>query len=280
MRILVTNDDGMHSRGLWAVAEALAEVGDVTIVAPDREQSGVGTSVTIRRAIRLNRLPRHRNLTAYSLEGTPGDCVLLAIGGLMGEGIDLLVSGINEGANVGDNILVSGTVGAALQGYFHGIPSIAISVDEIHRPEVAAAARTAAILARAIQDGGFGSEPVLLNVNLPNLPVERLKGAAITEMAHRAFTLAVARETDAKGHQVCRITGQLKTGDLQEGTDAWALQQGLISISPIDHSFRYRGDLTQLAGLAARIFDQVQSPKLPTRNPEPETRNSELETRS
>ena len=259
VKILVTNDDGMHSRGLWAVAEALAEVGDVTIVAPDREQSGVGTSVTIRRAIRLNRLPRHRNLTAYSLEGTPGDCVLSAIGGLMGEGIDLLVSGINEGANVGDNILVSGTVGAALQGYFHGIPSIAISVDEIHRPEVAAAARTAAILARAIQDGGFGSEPVLLNVNLPNLPVERLKGAAITEMAHRAFTLAVARETDAKGHQICRITGQLKTGPLQEGTDAWALQQGLISISPIDHSFRYHGDLTKLAGLAAHVYDGVHS---------------------
>lgn len=260
MKILVTNDDGMHSRGLWAAAEALAEVGDVTVVAPDREQSGVGTSITIRRPIRLNRLPRHRHLTnlaAYSLEGTPGDCVLVAIRSLMSEGIDLLVSGINEGANTGDNILVSGTVGAALQGYFHGIPAIALSVDEIRRPEVAGAARLAALLARGFAAGGFGREPILLNVNLPNLPIDRLKGAAVTQMAHRAFSLAVAREQDAKGHEVCRLTGQYESADPIEGTDVWAIRQGLISISPIDHSFQFKGDRAGFEGLAEKLFAEL-----------------------
>jgi 5'-nucleotidase len=254
LKILVTNDDGMHSRGLWALADALSEVGDVTLIAPDREQSGVGTSITIRRDLRISRLPRRGRIEAYSLEGTPSDCVLLAIGGLMKDGIDLIVSGINEGANIGDNILMSGTVGAALQGYFHDISSIAISVAELRRPEAGPSARTAAVLARGIAAGWFGEGPVLLNVNLPNLPADRLKGVAITEMAHRAYTLNITRETNVKGHDVCRVGGQLRTGPLEEGTDAWAIRNGLISISPIDHSFQFRGDRDRWAGLADRVF--------------------------
>lgn len=253
MNILVTNDDGMHSRGLWALAEALSEAGNVTIVAPDREQSGVGTSITIRRALRLNRLPRRGKVVAYSLEGTPADCVLVAIGGLL-DSVDLVVSGINEGANVGDNILVSGTVGAALQGYFHGIPSMAVSVSELKRPEVEPAANAALWLARALTAGRFGEDTVLLNVNLPNRPLDGLKGLLFTEMAHRAFSLAVSRETDVKGNAVCRITGELKTGEAGEGTDAWAIREGYISVSPIDHSFRFRGDRSRLAGLGEEIF--------------------------
>ncbi|HEX2172913.1 MAG TPA: 5'/3'-nucleotidase SurE [Dehalococcoidia bacterium] len=258
MKILVTNDDGMHSRGLWALADALSEVGDVTLIAPDREQSGVGTSITIRRELRLNRLPRRGKVAAYSLEGTPSDCVLLAIGDLMRDGIDLIVSGINEGANVGDNILMSGTVGAALQGYFHDISSIAISVAELRRPEVGPSARTAAVLARGIAAGWFGPGTVLLNVNLPNLPADKLTGAAITDMAHRAYTLNITREKNVKGHDVCKVGGQLHTGPLVEGTDAWAIRNGLISISPIDHSFQFQGDRDKLDGLAETIFEGIK----------------------
>lgn len=258
MNILVTNDDGMHSRGLWALAEALGEAGRVTIIAPDREQSGVGTSISIRRPLRLNRLPRRGTDRAYSLEGTPADCVLVAIGGLL-DSVDLVVSGINEGANVGDNILVSGTVGAALQGYFHGIPSMAVSVSELRNPEVQPAARTALHLAKALAAGRFGKDTTLLNVNLPNKPRDQLKGVVFTEMAHRAFILTTTRETDIKGNDVCRVGGELRKGDLKEGTDAWAIREGYVSISPIDHSFHFRGDRSRLDGLADELFAALGS---------------------
>ncbi|MEE8473496.1 MAG: 5'/3'-nucleotidase SurE, partial [Dehalococcoidia bacterium] len=146
MRVLVTNDDGIHSRGLWSLVRELAGVAEVTVVAPDREQSGVGTSVTLHHALRLRReRTRVRGVEAYSVEGTPADSVIIAVGHVMKEGVDLVISGINEGANLGNDIFISGTVGGALQGYFYGITSLAIGVAALEDHRFGPAARLAGL---------------------------------------------------------------------------------------------------------------------------------------
>ena len=129
MRILVTNDDGIHSPGLWSVAEALKPLGEVIVVAPDRDQSGISAAMTLLAVVRAEEVQAQiEGVKAFSVEGTPGDCVILANGTLVKEPFDLVVSGINQGANFGLDIMNSGTVGAAFHGYFRGIPSIAVSV--------------------------------------------------------------------------------------------------------------------------------------------------------
>ena len=129
MRILVTNDDGFLARGMWLLVKGLREVGEVVVVAPDREQSAVGSSVTLHHPLRARKVKSpYEDVDSYCVEGTPADCVILALGHLLDTEIDVIFSGINEGVNLGDDVLISGTVGAALQGYIKGIPSIAISV--------------------------------------------------------------------------------------------------------------------------------------------------------
>ena len=129
LNILVTNDDGIYAEGLWVVARELQKIGDVTVVAPDRDQSGVGTSVTLRTPLRFNEIKSPVNgITAYKVEGTPADSVIMALRVAMKNNIDLVVSGINEGSNLGNDVFISGTVGAAIQGYSYGISSMAVSV--------------------------------------------------------------------------------------------------------------------------------------------------------
>ena len=185
MKILVTNDDGFYARGLWLLARELSKVGDVVIVAPDREQSAVGSSMTLHHPLRVRKVRSPlEGVPRYSVEGTPSDCVILALGRLLTDKVDLVFSGINEGANLGDDVLLSGTVGAALQGYFKGIPSVAISVGAIKDVHFDVAAKLAGILAQ--QMGDIPRE-VLLNVNLPNLPFEKIKGIEVTKLGRRSF---------------------------------------------------------------------------------------------
>ena len=244
MRILVTNDDGIEAEGLWALAQAMSELGPTLIVAPEHTQSGVGTSVTLRRAMNIceveSRVPGVR---AYSVDGTPGDCVILGLRRVAKERITLLVSGVNAGANVGNEILVSGTVGATWQGYFRGLNSMAVSLDLQRHPGAplyTEAARVAKALVQRLSDripSGF-----LLNMNVPNIRLENIAGVALTRVARGAyFKLDDVGEGSARSYQ-----STLRT-DLAppEHTDMWALVNDMVSITPLE------GDLSDHALIQA-----------------------------
>lgn len=232
MRILVTNDDGVYARGLWTLVAALKEVGEVVVVAPDREQSAVGSSVTLHQPLRAREIsPPVSGVKSYSVEGTPADCVILALRNLIDSEIDLMVSGINEGSNLGDDVLISGTVGAALQGYLNGIPSIALSVGALEDVHFDAAARLAVVLTRIIANGPLPKE-MLLNINLPNLPLSQIQGIEFTQLGRRSYGDMIKEGHDGKRKYYWIVRGKPEWQP-EEGTDIWALLKDKISITPL-----------------------------------------------
>jgi 5'-nucleotidase len=234
LNILITNDDGVHSPGLWALVEALKKVGDVTVVAPDRDKSGVGASMTLLDVVRIQEIAPHvEGVKAIAVEGTPADCVILATESLVKEKIDLVVSGINQGSNLGLDILTSGTVGGAFQGYFRQIPSIAVSVASLTNLQYEAAAQTAAILARAIFDGVYPS-PLLLNVNLPNTSPASISGVEITKLGPRLYLENVSAESNGRRTHYWIRHNKPSGFTPDEDTDVRALRAGKIAITPVD----------------------------------------------
>lgn len=253
MNILVTNDDGIESPGLWALAEAMNRVGETLIVAPEKQQSGVGTSVSLHSDMSVVEVPPSiQGVRAYAVGGTPTDCVILGLRRLAQGHIGLIVSGINLGPNVGSDIPYSGTVMATLQGYFRKIPSIAISLATRERgeePRFDVVSKVAESLALSVQSGKIPTDAIL-NTNVPNIPLEQIKGIVTTRAASSGYVSLT--EVEGNGslrystsihkpasayfpHQVvnARVT--------EEGTDIWAINAGLISITPLhldvtDHS--------------------------------------------
>lgn len=235
MKILVTNDDGVYADGLWQLVKELRDVGTVTVVAPDRDQSGVGTSVTLGQPLRLSEIRSLvKEVKAYSVEGTPADSVILALRLAMKDGIDLIVSGINEGPNLGNDVFISGTVGAALQGYFYGIPAIAFSVAAFGSLHFGVAARLARLLAGELVDKGL-SQKLLLNVNLPNLPREEIEGIEITKLGEREYVDKIEPGHDGKRQYYWIMRGE-PDWNMIPGTDVWALKQNRISITPLPNN--------------------------------------------
>jgi 5'-nucleotidase len=245
-RILVTNDDGVYSEGLRLLARALAPLGEVVVVAPDREQSATGHSLTLSRPLRMQRLEENW----YAVDGTPTDCVNLAVLWLLKENPpDLVVSGINFGLNVGDDVTYSGTVSATFEGSLLAIPSIAFS------QEVAKGfsfARSAALAGRFV--GSLFAESalprdLLLNVNFPAAPP---KGVVFTRLGKRVYRQSVVEKTDPRGHRYFWIAGTPEWQD-DEGTDHEAVQKGFASVTPLHLDLTdYRG-LAGYAGLASRL---------------------------
>jgi 5'-nucleotidase len=235
LQILITNDDGVHADGLWALAKELKEIGKVTVAAPDRDQSGSGTAVTLRQPLRLKEVKAPiGGIQAYSVEGTPGDSVILAIRHAIKDKIDLVVSGINEGPNLGNDVFISGTIGAALQGYFYGIPAIAISVAAFTGLKFELAARIARKLAEGFQNKHL-PQKLLLNVNVPNLETERIEGIEITRLGDRSFTDRIDQGHDGK-RDYYWITRGVPEWSVVPGTDVWALEQNRISVTSFpDH---------------------------------------------
>lgn len=232
MRILVTNDDGVYADGLWALAKELRDVGTVTVVAPDRDQSGTGTSVTLRYPLRLTQIGSPlEGVDAYSVEGTPADSVILALRLAVKDGVDLIVSGINEGPNLGDDVFISGTVGAALQGNFYSIPAIALSIGAFESLHFDVAARLAKILASGLVDRGLPRR-LLLNVNVPNLPREKIEGVEVTRLGEREYADRIEPGHDGKRQYHWIMRGESKWR-MVPGTDVWALKQNRISITPL-----------------------------------------------
>jgi 5'-nucleotidase len=232
LKILVSNDDGVYSEGLWTLVKELTQIAEVSVVAPDRDQSGSGTSITLRHPLRMVKIkPPVNGVTAYSVEGSPADSVILAIRLILKEGVNLVVSGINEGPNLGDDVYVSGTVGAALQGFFYGIPSLAFSIAAFGDLHFEVAARLSRVMISELADRGF-SERMLLNVNLPNLPPDKLEGIEITRLGERKYVDRIEPGHDGKRQYHWIMRGKPEWKSIS-GTDIWALEKNKISITPL-----------------------------------------------
>lgn len=233
MRILVTNDDGIHAEGLWALARALQPIGNVSVVAPETNFSGSGTAKTLITKIRARaaRSPLD-DITAFSVQGTPTDCVILANEFLFDKPFDLLISGINPGANMGGNLFSSGTFGAAWHGHTRGIPSIAISVSSITNVKYKVAATVAKIIAqRCINDPP--SKPFVLNVNLPNIASRKIVGVEITHLATTGWSETVEQDPDdCESHYRIKQNNP-PPNESPNGTDVWAILNNRISITPV-----------------------------------------------
>ena len=228
MRILVSNDDGYFAPGISVLAEALASCAEVTVVAPERDRSGASNSLTLDRPLTVRRAANG----FFYVNGTPTDCVHLAVTGLLEELPDLIVSGINYGANMGDDTIYSGTVAAATEGFLLGIPSIAISLVAQGGGHFATAGRVACELIRRFAAGPLG-QPVLLNVNVPDLPHSDLRGRAVTRLGKRHKAEPVVKSTTPRGEIVYWVGAAGGAQDAGPGTDFHAAASGTVSITPL-----------------------------------------------
>lgn len=247
MRILLSNDDGIHAPGLRVMAEALQQLGELTVVAPDRNRSGASNSLTLSRPLRIT---EHQQ-NWFSVDGTPTDCVHLAVTGLIEQLPDMVVSGINAGANLGDDTLYSGTVAAAMEGRFMGLPAIAVSNVAFQPQHYDAAARA---VVRILKD--LPSHPLpsgsILNINVPDVPYEQLKGVEVTRLGYRHIAEEMVRDHDPRGRPMYWIGPAGNEQDAGPGTDFHAVRRGVVSVTPL------QTDLTNhaaLAGLSAWMPD-------------------------
>lgn len=230
MKILISNDDGYRAEGLRALTLALEQLADVTVVAPDRNRSGASNSLTLDVPLRVFPFESNRYLV---VNGTPTDCVHLAVSGLFEHEHDMVVSGINEGANLGDDVLYSGTVAAAIEGRFLGLPAIAVSL--VIQPEsgrhFGTAARVATELVMRLQRAPL--QATILNVNVPDLPYEQLRGFQATRLGSRHRSERLVRSEDPRGQPVYWIGPAGLGQDAGEGTDFHAVANGYVSVTPL-----------------------------------------------
>ncbi len=243
MKILISNDDGVHAPGLAHLADALSKIADVTVVAPDRNRSGVSNSLTLENPLRV--------ITAvngfYSVNGTPTDCVHIAITGLLKEAPDMVVSGINEGSNLSDDVLYSGTVAAATEGRFLGFPAIAISLAGPRCEHYDTAAKVAKLLVEQVHKSPLTFDTIL-NVNVPDVPFSELRGIQVTRLGTRHIAEPTIKSLDPRGRKIFWIGLPGSEQDAGPGTDFYAVNSGYVSITPLQL------DLTQY-----KVIDELSS---------------------
>ncbi len=257
MKILVTNDDGIFAEGLWLLVKELKNIAQVVVVAPDREQSAVGTAVTLSHPLRVQRVrPMVPEVEAYSVEGTPADSVILALEKLVSDKIAMVISGINEGLNLGNDVLISGTVGAALQGYLRGFPSLAISMSSADSLYLGDAAKVAALLAEKIISNAMSAD-IFLNVNLPGLSLAKIRGVKATCLASKSHIDTVEEGHDGKRGYYWLVRQRLNK-DRDEITDIGAIEQGNISITPL-HTYQNNKSLPIITdSFCSEILEELQ----------------------
>lgn len=244
MHIMVTNDDGIHAPGILALASALRELGEVTVIAPDRERSAAGHSLTLHSPLRVFEL----RPGFYAVDGTPTDCVNMGIHSLLPFRPDLVVSGINHGPNLGDDITYSGTVAAAMEATLMGIPAIAVSLAS-HEPDghFPAAAAVALRVARLVTAHGLPSD-TFLNVNVPNCPPDKLGSPLVTRQGKRSFVGKIVDKVDPRGRKYFWIGSEEPTFDDVAGTDFHAINRGHVSITPLHLDLTNYESMKTLAG--------------------------------
>lgn len=241
MRILLSNDDGYFAPGLACLAEKLSSLADITVVAPERDRSGASNSLTLDRPLTLRRA--HSGF--YYVNGTPTDCVHLAVTGMLDELPDMVISGINHGANMGDDTVYSGTVAAATEGYLLGVPSIAVSLVSKGAGNYASAARVVADIVRHHQEHPF-THPVLLNINVPDVPNAELQGREITRLGRRHKAEPVVKSENPRGETVYWVGAAGAAQDAGIGTDFGAVARGLVSITPLQIDLTHYGQMDSI----------------------------------
>lgn len=242
MRILVSNDDGVLAPGIQVLAEALSDIAEIYVMAPDRNRSGASNSLTLSNPLRVRQLDSNGY---YSVEGTPTDCVHLALTGFFDFKFDMVVSGINEGANLGDDVLYSGTIAAAMEGRNLGFPAIAVSLAGRPITHYETAAAIVKNLALKLKSDPLRSQTIL-NINVPNLPLNRLSGIQVTRLGTRHAAEPTVATTDPRGRPIYWIGPPGEKADSGPGTDFHAISQNAVSITPLHL------DMTHY-----KIFEQV-----------------------
>ncbi|MGO4378789.1 5'/3'-nucleotidase SurE [Pseudoduganella sp. RAF53_2] len=241
MRILISNDDGYLAPGINALADALAPIADIVVVAPDSNRSGASNSLTLDRPLSVQQAANG----FYFVNGTPTDCVHVALTGMLDKLPDLVVSGINNGPNMGDDTLYSGTVAAATEGYLFGIPAIAFSQGAYGWAHVDAAAKVARDIVQRYMDAL--EKPYLLNVNIPTLPYEELGPLTPTRLGRRHQAEPVIKQQDPRGRDIYWIGPPGACKDAGEGTDFHAVASGRVSVTPLQIDLTHKTQLDSLA---------------------------------
>jgi 5'-nucleotidase len=237
--ILVTNDDGIHAQGIAALAQALEPLGDVYVVAPDREQSAVGHALTLHRPLRVDRLGERR----FAVNGTPSDCVNLGVLGLLPERPVLVASGINHGSNLGDDVTYSGTVSAAMEGTLLGVPAMAVSQVDADAGGFEEAGRVARLVASRALVEGLPAK-TLLNVNVPR---GELRGIRMTRLGHRVYREKVVQETDPRGRPYYWIGAGPPEWQQDEASDMSAVHAGFATVTPLHLDLTHFGALGRMS---------------------------------
>ena len=249
MHFLISNDDGIDAQGIQVLADRLQSLGQVTIVAPDQNRSGASNSLTLDSPVRIREIAEH----CYRVTGTPSDCVHIALTGLLEQDPDIVVSGINSGANLGDDVIYSGTVAAAMEGRFLGLPAIAVSLVFDDRPEhYATAARAVGLLVERLRLDPLPADTIL-NMNVPALPWSDIRGFEVTRLGHRHRAEPAIRMMDPRGNPMYWIGPAGPGHDAVPGTDFDADRRGFNSISPIHVDLTRYQALEQVAVWVAEL---------------------------
>ena len=228
MRILISNDDGVSAPGIRALANELSAIAEIEVMAPDRNRSAASNSLTLSNPLRVSQLDNGH----YSVEGTPTDCVHLALTGFFNPLADIVVSGINDGANLGDDIIYSGTVAAAMEGRFLGLPAIAVSMVGRNIQHYDTAAVIVRQLILKLSANHFPAQTIL-NVNVPDLPLNEIKGLEVTRLGKRHCAESIVKEYDPRGRPIYWIGPPGQEADAGPGTDFFAISRGYVSITPL-----------------------------------------------
>ena len=247
MKILVSNDDGYLARGIVALADALSEIAEVIVVAPDRNHSGASNSLTLHSPLRVHEVEKNR----YFVNGTPSDCVHLALSGFLDEDPDIVVSGVNHGANLGDDVIYSGTVAAAMEGRFLGLPAIAVSLVGRHATHFETGARVAADLVRRLEKHPLPRD-FMLNVNVPDLPYDELRSVETARLGFRHRSEPLVPMTDPQGKRIYWIGPAGEGQDAGPGTDFAAVESGAVSVTPLKVDLTRHEALPEIDGWLAQ----------------------------
>lgn len=248
MHILISNDDGYEAPGINCLAAKLAHEAEITVVAPDRDRSGASNSLTLELPIRARTMANG----FIRVDGTPTDCVHLAITGLLDEEPDMVIAGVNAGGNLGDDVLYSGTVAAAMEGRFLGYPAMAVSLVGPGLQHYETAAHIAMCLVKKMQQGAFPND-IILNVNVPDLPIDQIKGIQATRLGHRHKAEPIIKSQDPRGRDIYWVGPPGMEQDAGPGTDFYAIKNQYVSVTPLQVDLTRHSLVDEMGNLLSQV---------------------------